>query len=474
VSDVFRELSIPYNPNLSQRLPARKKYYLEHSQEYIALEKEIASLMGNRDSESRDQLATLRRKKRNTLNNALKLWQNRQSYNPNDQPEYHRALFARVRFIMPERDRLARDLFQVTKLRDLLGLSVLRDMMALYRQTSEVEFRPSLEWDKCCCPKKEENDQYESCSEYDWKHVYDCYRKECSNIHGFADFCFLCNEWVFGKEEWRDHCRNHVNDLSTFPTYFDPLLHDGILASPGYCPFCLENPALEPEDRIHQFLHRAKWLEHTQRHIAKLRKSERETKSTLVVCPRRSPRCPKNFHCVLELEFHLQDIHGVDMPKELKARKRSKEESEEVQQVMKKRQRRDYKQEVSEDHFFVHTTTEMMINRLWKGSTGSSYRSSPLSDSAANNSIDRRKSRSTCGLFVHGEPTRSALRMLKRKNRTCRLLATFREPHGATPIYWEMPYAVGNQESGSWSDRRWCFGGWCRDVTRRLALATPD
>jgi hypothetical protein len=29
VSDVFRELSIPYNPNLSQRLPAREKYYLE-------------------------------------------------------------------------------------------------------------------------------------------------------------------------------------------------------------------------------------------------------------------------------------------------------------------------------------------------------------------------------------------------------------------------------------------------------------
>lgn len=64
VSDVFHELSIPYNPNLSQRLPAREEYYLEHSQEYIALEKEMASLMGNRDSESRDQLATLRRRHR--------------------------------------------------------------------------------------------------------------------------------------------------------------------------------------------------------------------------------------------------------------------------------------------------------------------------------------------------------------------------------------------------------------------------
>lgn len=65
--------------------------------------------------------------------------------------------------MMPERDHLARDLFQFAKLRDSVGLSVLCDMMALYRQTSEVECRPGLERDKCCCPKKEEND--ESCSE---------------------------------------------------------------------------------------------------------------------------------------------------------------------------------------------------------------------------------------------------------------------------------------------------------------------
>jgi hypothetical protein len=204
VSDVFRELSIPYNPNLSQRLPTHAKYHLERGEEHMALEKEIASLTGNRDSESRNRLKMLRQKKRDILDTALKLWQTQQPYKPNDQPEYHRALFERVRFMMPERDRLSRDLFRVARLRDPLGLSVLRDMMSLYRQTSEVEFRPGLERDKCCCPKKEENNQYESCKscdEYDWKHIYDCYRKECSNIHGFADLCFLCNEWVFGKEQ---------------------------------------------------------------------------------------------------------------------------------------------------------------------------------------------------------------------------------------------------------------------------------
>lgn len=385
VSDVFRELSIPYNPNLSQRLPAHKKYYLERGEEYVAVEKEIASLTGHQDSESKNQLKTFQRTKRNLFNNALRMWQTQQSYNPNDQQEYHQALFDRVRFMMPERDRLARDLFQVARLRDPLGLSVLRDLMALYRQGSEVEFRPGLERDKCCCPKKEESDQYNSdvsCGKYNWKHIYDCYRKECSSMYGFADLCFLCNEWVFGKQEWSDHCRKHVDDLSTFPTYFDPLLHSGVIASPGYCLFCLVNTGLEPHDRMHQFLHRAKWLEHIQRHIEGLRKSKRQNESMPIKCPNPEPQCPKNFDCVLELEFHLQDIHGVDMPKESKVRKRSREESEEAQQDTKKRRRHKCKQEKPEDHFFVNITTDTLSSCLWKESASSSGHSSPFRDSA--------------------------------------------------------------------------------------------
>jgi hypothetical protein len=264
VSDVFRELSIPYNPNLSQRLPAREKYYLEQSEDYLAVEKEIASLTGNRDSESKNRLETLQRMRRNLLDNALRMWQTQQPHKPNDQQEYHRALFDRVRFMMPERDRLARDLFQIARLRDPLGLSVLHDMMALYRQVSEVEFRPSLERDKCYCLKKE-NYQYDSnvpWGKYNWKHIYDCYRKERSSNYGFADLCFLCNEWVLRKQEWSDHYREHVNNLSTFLIYFDPLLHSGVIVSPGCCPFCLVNTELEPHDRMHQFLYRAKWLEH--------------------------------------------------------------------------------------------------------------------------------------------------------------------------------------------------------------------
>ncbi|KAI9844186.1 MAG: hypothetical protein M1837_005786, partial [Sclerophora amabilis] len=59
------------------------------------------------------------------LDHALTLWQTRQPYKSSDRSEYHRSSFARIRLMMPERDRLARDLFQVAKLRDPEGLCVL-------------------------------------------------------------------------------------------------------------------------------------------------------------------------------------------------------------------------------------------------------------------------------------------------------------------------------------------------------------
>jgi hypothetical protein len=49
---------------------------------------------------------------------------------------------------MPERDRLATDLFESDTLRSPKGISVLRDIMALLRKTSEIKFRPGLKQEK--------------------------------------------------------------------------------------------------------------------------------------------------------------------------------------------------------------------------------------------------------------------------------------------------------------------------------------
>lgn len=55
---------------------------------------------------------------------------------------------------MPQRRRLADDLFVVAPIRSQEGRAVLRDMVELYRQETEVACRPGLEPDKCSCASK--------------------------------------------------------------------------------------------------------------------------------------------------------------------------------------------------------------------------------------------------------------------------------------------------------------------------------
>jgi hypothetical protein len=53
--------------------------------------------------------------------------------------------------MMPERKRLATNMFLVAPLRSSIGRSVLNDMVALYKQDAELSLRPSLEPEKCHC-----------------------------------------------------------------------------------------------------------------------------------------------------------------------------------------------------------------------------------------------------------------------------------------------------------------------------------
>ena len=85
---------------------------------------------------------------------------------------------------------------------------------------------------------------------------------------------------VFGKQEWSDHCHEHVDVLGAFPICFDHLVCSGVLASPGYCPCRLGNENLEPHDRMYQFLYRTEWLEHIQRYLEVLEWEETSAVST--------------------------------------------------------------------------------------------------------------------------------------------------------------------------------------------------
>jgi hypothetical protein len=168
VSEAFLKLSIPYTPNLAQKLPAEEKYKLQRSQEYLEKEEEIEVLQGNKNADSNDRIKKLQRELNQLMEKALKKWQKEQPFRLDNPLLYHYGIFDRYRPMTPERGRLAINLFKRAKLRSSLGLLVLHDLMALLKKTSEVEFRPGLEKDKYICLKAEpQGDSHKIPRKYD-------------------------------------------------------------------------------------------------------------------------------------------------------------------------------------------------------------------------------------------------------------------------------------------------------------------
>jgi len=274
------------------------------------------------DNEAADYREKLLKMRRELKDKALRTAQKQQPIEHNGPPGYHRSLFGRVRFEMPLRDRLATDLFKAAQLRSPTGLACLRDLIELYQQRSEVEYRPGLEPDKCNC-------QFDVNSDYDWRHIYWCYKKKQSAVHGCAELCFLCNEWFFGPEAWKDHCQGHLDDPESFPVWWDPLMYAGILTTAGYCRFCFADARLPATTRMQQFLNTIKWLDHIRRHVEDIERSYNPP-----VCPD-SRHCNELFDSVRHLEFHLQDHHGVPYRKPVKLKRSRKDED--INPVQKRR-----------------------------------------------------------------------------------------------------------------------------------------
>lgn len=293
VLDLFRGLTIPRNPSLWHCLPAKKQFECENCPDIIHINEALFTRRGKTDSKSLEERKKLYAEKRKLFAKQLRDWQKRQPVKHDGPPGYHRAIFDRVRFLMPERDRLARNIFGVDVLRSSAGLAVLNDMLALYQKSSNVECRPGLELDRCQCGKG--NDR-----PYGWRHVYECYKAAASKVHGFSELCFLCNAWFHGAEGWERHCRHHLGHPDDLPIWCDPLTYGGVLARAGYCPFCLGDERLPAQVRMHQFKIRWTWLDHIQTHIRRLSDG-----LVPVRCPRLHSHCPGEFDSVLELQFHL-------------------------------------------------------------------------------------------------------------------------------------------------------------------------
>ncbi|KAK7422901.1 hypothetical protein QQZ08_009350 [Neonectria magnoliae] len=325
VNDLFRGLTVARNPQLLQSLPAEKKEALRTSPELAAIEEELATLRGQRDQDSVSRRKKLHADKRTLENRELRKWQKAQSHGPsttrgdNGLPCYHRSIFNRVRFLMPERDRLAVSLFETDTLRSATGLRALRDMIALCEADAEVEFRPGLEPDLCQCADSTRRRKLprsgrlanDAQSTYDWRHVYNCFKKSQS---GFVELCFLCHEWVVGELQWSDHCRSHLACPEALPIQCDPLMYGGVLATAGYCVFCMADPSLAPDVRLRQFLDKGSWRDHVHGHYKIYVRSVEDGEPT--VCPHPNLRCDGGFDSAKHLEFHLLGVHCPDFVEE--------------------------------------------------------------------------------------------------------------------------------------------------------------
>ncbi|KND89402.1 hypothetical protein TOPH_06078, partial [Tolypocladium ophioglossoides CBS 100239] len=364
VNDLFRGLTVARNPHLPQSLPAEQKEALRTSPKFAAIDEELMTLRGRDDKKSASRCKKLHGEKRKLADQKLRKWQKDQPYRPStttgvkDLPCYHRSIFNRVRFLMPERDRLAESLFETDTLRSPTGLQALRDMIAFFDQV----------WSRTClcqCGKSTRRRKLpESAraandlqSTYDWKHVYSCFKNSYS---GFAEHCFLCNKWVVGERQWSDHCRSHLACPETLPVNCDPLTYGGVLATAGYCVLCMADLSLAPEVRLRQFLDRGSWRDHVYRHYQTYVQSVEDGKPA--ACPHPNSRGDIKFDSAKQLEFHLLDVHCPDFIKESSILEVLKED-EDVTSPKKKRQlsietsATEIKTEP--EYYFIDQTTEI-------------------------------------------------------------------------------------------------------------------
>ncbi|KAG9773168.1 hypothetical protein KCU88_g5872, partial [Aureobasidium melanogenum] len=337
----FRGLSLQHHPQMLQSLPAKVEANLKGRADFIALNEEIESLgerirrlpVGHDGQRERTRREELYWQKRQMVSEELSRWQEIQPRKVNQDTEAEASpvaslpsFFSRVRRLDPPRDRLASSLFLDVPLRSLEGRAALQDMITLCQENPKVAYRPSLRPENGRCPVSvcavEMGSERRPADHVDfdslrlaarWDHIYRCHKASLAARHGTAELCFQCDEWITGKQGWREHCRRHLNDLESLPVQWNPLIFRQTLAAAGHCPFCLFNPLLAPDQRFRQFTKKLPWQQHLNGHFdglegkEALEKKDGSNEIKAMSCP--DPRCGLSFNAIVDLQYHAQDTH---------------------------------------------------------------------------------------------------------------------------------------------------------------------
>ena len=204
---------------------------------------------------------------------------------------------------MPKRDRLATTLLISGSLRDSNGCRIMEDLVALCSSQNTDTFCASLNGSRTECVTCGLSKS--SGSHNWWYHLYGCRKRQTSREGRFAEFCFLCFEWLEGAEAWNDHARQH---LKSMPLRYNPTVFRGNLVRPSLCPEYLGNDGLPPRQRMRQFLSVTEWKDYVGKCIGPRHDGR-------IKC--RHPRCYKTlvFNKVSTFVEHYADIHQIPSPR---------------------------------------------------------------------------------------------------------------------------------------------------------------
>jgi hypothetical protein len=157
--------NLPFDPQLSHRLPAQQRYELEQTPAFRDISRELEDLQFEKQKDPPIQEICDRNKiqsklyeaKRQLIREALAEWQKNAKGAPTATQEsspYTQSMFERTRRLDPVRGRLAENLFLDVPLRSETGSMVIKDMILLCRGAPEVAYRPSCQpTEKGQCPE---------------------------------------------------------------------------------------------------------------------------------------------------------------------------------------------------------------------------------------------------------------------------------------------------------------------------------
>ncbi|KAK1141018.1 hypothetical protein N8T08_009675 [Aspergillus melleus] len=135
------------------------------------------------------------------------------------------------------------------------------------------------------------------------RHIHDCVRKATASRLGITDYqlryCYECMSW-FQENDWHHHSGQHLQSWDNL--HCEVIIYRNTVIRPGYCPCCLWDQTLEPEERVKYWLHSAGLRGHIEKkHIQKM-----EWPSMNPICG-----CSRSFESEIDFRRHLHDVHGL-------------------------------------------------------------------------------------------------------------------------------------------------------------------